>query len=52
VNLHYAYPLLVGPHGVASLALFVENHELAVQTLTAKGFTVFTENDLNDTPAY
>lgn len=52
VNLHYAYPLLVGPHGVPSLALFVENHELAVQTLTAKGFTVFTENDLNDTPAY
>jgi hypothetical protein len=52
VNLHYAYPLLVGPHGVASLALYVEDHELAVQTLTGKGFTVFTENDLNDTPAY
>jgi hypothetical protein len=52
VNLHYAYPLLVGPHGVASLALFVENHELAVQTLTGMGFTVFTENDLNDMPAY
>jgi hypothetical protein len=52
VNLHYAYPLLVGPHGVASLALYVEDHELAVQTLTNKGFTVFTENDLNDTPAY
>src|SRR3954451_2196926 len=35
LNLHYAYPLLVGPNGVASLALFVEKHELAVQTLTA-----------------
>jgi len=52
VNLHYAYPLLVGPNGVASLALFVENHELAVQTLTAQGFTVFTENDLDDASAY
>lgn len=52
VNLHYAYPLLVGPHGVPSLALYVENHELAVQTLTSQGFTVFTENDLNDLPAY
>jgi hypothetical protein len=52
VNLHYAYPLLVGPHGVPSLALYVENHELAVQTLTSQGFTVFTENDLNDTPSY
>ena len=52
VNLHYAYPLLVGPHGVPSLALYVENHELAVQTLTSQGFTVFTENDLNDTPPY
>lgn len=52
VNLHYAYPLLVGPHGVPSLALYVENHELAVQTLMSQGFTVFTENDLNDLPAY
>lgn len=52
VNLHYAYPLLVGPHGVPSLALYVENHELAVQTLQSQGFTVFTENDLSDFPSY
>jgi len=52
VNLHYAYPLLVGPQGLPSLALYVENHELAVETLTAKGFTVFTENDLNDASPY
>jgi hypothetical protein len=52
VNLHYAYPILVGPHGLPSLALHVDNHEQAVQTLTSQGFTVFTENDLDDTPSY
>jgi hypothetical protein len=52
LNLHYAYPILVGPHGLPSLALYVDNHELAVQTLTAKGFTIFTENDFDDEPPY
>jgi hypothetical protein len=52
VNLHYAYPILVGPHGLPSLALHVDNHEQAVQTLTGQGFTVFTENDLDDAPPY
>ena len=52
VNLHYAYPLLVGPQGLPSLALYVENHEMAVQTLQAQGFTVFTENDLSEEPPY
>ena len=42
VNLHYAYPILVGPHGLPSLALHVDNHELAVETLKLKGFTIFT----------
>jgi hypothetical protein len=52
VNLHYAYPLLVGPQGLPALALYVENHEMAVQTLQTQGFTVFTENDLNEEPPY
>jgi hypothetical protein len=52
VSIHYAYPLLVGPVGLPSLALYVDNHELAVQTLTSQGFTVFTENDLSDPPPY
>jgi len=47
LNIHYAYPLLVGPHGHAALALYVEDHEGAAQTLQQKGFTLFTENDLN-----
>jgi hypothetical protein len=52
LNLHYAYPILVGPHGLPSLALHVDNHEQAVQTLASQGFTVFTENDLDDAPPY
>jgi hypothetical protein len=52
LNLHYAYPILVGPHGLPSLALHVDNHELAVQTLTGQGFTVFTETDLDDASEY
>jgi hypothetical protein len=47
INIDYAYPLLIGPQGRAALALHVDDHEMAVQTLTRQGFTIFTENDLN-----
>lgn len=47
LNIHYAYPLLVGPQGSPALALHVESHEAAVNTLAKQGFTLFTENDLN-----
>jgi hypothetical protein len=47
INIHYAYPLLVGPHGRAALALHVEDHETAVNTLARQGFVIFTENDLD-----
>lgn len=46
INIDYAYPLLVGPLG-AGLALHVDEHETAVQTMVQQGFTIFTENDLN-----
>ena len=42
-----AYPLLIGPHGKAALALHVDDHENAIQTLGAQGFTLFTEADLD-----
>jgi hypothetical protein len=48
INIHYAYPLLIGPHGRAALALKVDDHEMAVSTLQRQGFTIFTENDLNE----
>ncbi len=46
INVHYAYPLLVGPQGHSALLMHVEDHENAVQMLTSKGFTIFTERDL------
>src|SRR5262245_34822263 len=48
INIHYAYPLLVGPHGAAALAMHVEDHEQGVNTMSRMGFTIVTENDLAD----
>lgn len=48
ISIHYAYPLLIGPHGHSALALRVEDHEMAAQTLTRMGFTLYTEKDLDD----
>src|SRR5260370_21713536 len=47
LNIPYAYPLLVGPHAAAALALYVEDHEQASKTLERQGFVLFTEHDLN-----
>jgi hypothetical protein len=49
INIHYAYPLLigVGPMGHTAVAMHVEDHETAVNTMTAQGFTIYTENDLD-----
>lgn len=46
INIDYAYPLLIGPHGRAALALHVDQHETAALTLSNLGFTLFTEKDL------
>jgi hypothetical protein len=48
ISIHYAYPLMIGPHGHSALALHVEDHETAAATLTGMGFTLFTERDLDD----
>ena len=47
ISIHYAYPLMVGPHGRAALALHVEDHETAVNTLSRLGYVIFTEKDLH-----
>ncbi len=47
-NIHYAYPLLIGPHGCAAVALHVEDHESAAANLAQQNFTLFTENDLSE----
>src|SRR3954447_6378566 len=48
ISIHYAYPLLVGPHGRSALALHVEDHATAASTLQALGFTLLTEKALAD----
>jgi len=48
ISIHYAYPLLVGPHGSRALALHVEDHELAMNTMSGLGFTIFGEKDFNE----
>lgn len=48
ISIHYAYPLMIGPHGHSALALHVEDHETAAATLDRMGFTLFTEKDLED----
>jgi hypothetical protein len=48
INIHYAYPLLVGPHGSQALALHVEDHELAMNTMSRLGFTIFGERDFDE----
>ena len=46
INIVQAYPLIVRPHGNAAVALMVDNPDLAMETLNAKGFTMITEADL------
>lgn len=49
IDIRYAYPLMigVGPMGHTAVALSVEDHETAANTLTTQGFTLFSENDLD-----
>jgi hypothetical protein len=47
INIDYAYHLVFGSPTRAALALHVDDHEMAVTTLSEQGYTIFTENDLN-----
>ena len=46
INIHYAYPLIVHPHGKAGVAMHIDNVEQAGSTLRAKGFEILCEADL------
>lgn len=48
VNIVQAYPLLVRPRGRASVALMVDNIEIAQDTLASRGFSMITEADLQE----
>lgn len=47
INIYYAYPLLVHPHGRPAVAIHVDNHEQASVTLHAMGFEILCEADLS-----
>ena len=46
INIHYAYPMMIHPHGRSAIALHVDNHEAAVETLKRINYQVLTESDL------
>lgn len=46
INIHYAYPLIVHPHGRSGVAMHVDNIEQAGSTLHDKGFEILREADL------
>ena len=47
INIHYAYPLIVHPHGRAALALHIDNNEQASSALRDNGFEILSEADLS-----
>ena len=52
LNIHYTYPLLYRHRGRGAIALYVDDVDLALKTLTDKGHRIITENDLLDDDEY
>ena len=48
LNIHFAYPLMVRPHGAPTIALSCDDWTLAGQILRRKRFILLAENDLGD----
>jgi hypothetical protein len=48
VNITQVYPLLARPRGRPAVALMVDNIEIALDTLAAKGFSPINEDDLKE----
>jgi len=48
LSIHYAYPLMVRPHQLPTIALHTDDYVLAAQLLRRKLFTLLGENDLGD----
>src|SRR6478735_312098 len=43
INIHYAYPLIVHPHGKCAVAMHIDNIEQASATLHSMGFEILCE---------
>ncbi|HMP59702.1 MAG TPA: acetolactate synthase [Gemmatales bacterium] len=46
INIHYAYPLLIGPQSQPALAVHVDDQDAAIASLHKQGLEIFTENEL------
>ncbi len=47
VNVHFSYPLLLRPHGLAALAMNVDDAECATSVLRGEGFRLLTQADIS-----
>jgi len=47
VNVHFTYPLLTRPRGLAALALHVDDTECASSVLTGQGFKLLSQSDIS-----
>ena len=47
VNVHFTYPLLTRPRGLAALALHVDDNECASSVLISSGFKTLSQNDIS-----
>lgn len=47
VNVHFTYPLLTRPRGLAALALHVDDSECASSVLMGQGFKILSQADIS-----
>jgi hypothetical protein len=47
VNMHFSYPLLTRPHGLAALAMHVDDTECATSVLLGVGFKLLSQADIS-----
>jgi hypothetical protein len=47
VNVHFTYPLLTRPRGLAALALHVDDNECAASVLLGEGFKILSQSEIS-----
>jgi hypothetical protein len=47
VNVHFTYPLLTRPRGLAALALHVDDNECASSVLNGAGFKLLSQGEIS-----
>ncbi len=52
INIHYSYPLLFRRKGRGGIALYVDDMDLGLRTLTEKGHRIITEKELLEDDEY